>query len=232
MAAVPRRGGGVSYLRQAGSHAGDDAADKKARTEALGRMRTVANAFWKHFEEYKLFPAAALADKKGQLLLSWRVLILPYIGEEKLFREFRLEEPWDSAHNKTLLAKMPHVYAPVRGEAKPGLTPLQVFTGPGTIFEGTKPCRPIADIQDGTSNTILVVEAAELVPWTKPADLAYDAKKPLPKLGFAFPKVFLFATADGAQYVGKREFDEKTLRLAITRSDGMSLDLGRLLAEP
>src|SRR5262245_387535 len=224
--------GAGTFICWQGLRAGDEGAEKKARQEALGRIRTVANAFWKHYEDYKLFPAAALADKKGQPLLSWRVLLLPYIGEEKLFREFRLEEPWDSEHNKTLLPKMPRVYAPVRGEAKPGLTPFQVFTGPGTIFEGIKACRPIADISDGTANTILFVEAADLVPWTKPADLAYDAKKPLPKLGFAFPKVFLFATADAAQYVGKRDCDEKALRLAITHSDGMPLDLRTLLAEP
>jgi hypothetical protein len=54
----------------------------------------------------------------------------------------------------------------------------------------------------------------------------------VPKLGFAFPNVFLFATADGAQYVGKRDFDDKTMRLAITRDDGMPLDIGKLMAAP
>src|SRR5262245_148048 len=194
----------------------DDKTDAKARDEATLRLRKVTLAFFQYLEDYKTFPPAALVAKDGRVLLSWRVLILPYIGETKLFREFHLEEPWDSPHNKKLLPKMPRLYAPVRGKAEPGHTCLQVFTGPGTVFEGAKVCR-IRDIADGTSNTILMVEAAEPVPWTKPADLPYHAKKPLPKLGFAFPKIFLFSTADGSSYVGKRDFDERVMRLAITR---------------
>ena len=55
-------------------------------------------------------PPPASVDKKGTRLLSWRVLILPYIGEEKLHEQFHLDEPWDSKHNKELLAKMPEVF--------------------------------------------------------------------------------------------------------------------------
>jgi len=215
-----------------GPVAADDKDDVKARKEATVPLRAVTMGMWGYYEDYKLFPPAALVAKDGRVLLSWRVLILPYMGEEKLFREFRLEEPWDSPHNKKLLPKMPRVYAPARGKAEPGQTALQVFTGPGTVFEGAKGCRPTIDIRDGTSNTILVVEGADLVPWTKPADLPYDPKKPLPELGFAFPNVFLFSTADGAWSVGKRDFDERTMRLAITRDDGVGTDIGKLLAEP
>src|SRR5262249_29159759 len=48
-------------------------------------------------------------------LLSWRVAILPYIGQRALYQRFRLNEPWDSKHNKKLLAQMPKVFAPVCG---------------------------------------------------------------------------------------------------------------------
>src|SRR5947209_11024222 len=84
--------------------------------------------------------AEQLAKAKGEVqvdgksvklpLLSWRVAILPYIEEQALYQQFHLDEPWDSAHNKTLLAKMPKLYAPVRGKTKePGMTYYQVFTG-------------------------------------------------------------------------------------------------------
>lgn len=205
--------------------------DEKARREALQRLKRVANAFWAYYEDYGEFPPAALVRKDGKALLSWRVLLLPYLGEENLFRAFQLTEPWDSAHNRKLLARMPAVFAPAgRPQGEPHTTLWQVFTGPGTLFEGTGACQ-LHDIADGTSNTLLVVEAARPVPWTSPEDLPYDRKGPLPKLGRLFPGLFLFSTADGAVYRGRRDFDAQTLRLAITRDDGMVLNLEGILAK-
>jgi hypothetical protein len=36
------------------------------------------------------------------------VALLPYLEQDALYRQFKLE-PWDSAHNKKLLAKMRHI---------------------------------------------------------------------------------------------------------------------------
>src|SRR5439155_2700380 len=53
-----------------------------------------------------------------------------------LYRQFKLDEPWDGPHNKVLLEKMPRSYKPaLGGNDAPGLTRYQVFTGPGTAFE-------------------------------------------------------------------------------------------------
>jgi len=179
---------------------------------------------------YEQFPPRAVTAKDGRPLLSWRVLLLPYLGEEELFQQFKLDEPWDSPHNKRLLAKMPSVYAPVRKGKEPHSTFFQVFAGEGTIFEGTRGSR-IADIRDGTAQTIIVVQAAEAVPWTKPVDLHYDAKKPISKLGGMFKDGFHFALADGTVHFAKKDFDEKTIRLAIIRNDGFGVDVRPLIAD-
>jgi hypothetical protein len=175
-------------------------------------------------------PPAAVLSKDGKPLLSWRVLLLPYLEEGNLYKEFKLDEPWDSPHNKKLLEKMPKVFAPVRGAAKPGHTPYQVFVGkwPDASFELGRQLRYPASIQDGTSNTIMVAEAAEAVPWTRPADLPYDAKKPLPKFGGQFPTGFHVAMWDGSVHFLKKNFDPKEMRNAITPSGGEVCDFDKL----
>jgi hypothetical protein len=148
------------------------------------------------------------------------VLILPYLEQKKLFDEFKLDEPWDSAHNKKLLARMPEVFAAPNGAGKATQeTFYQVFTGKGAIFEGQKGAR-VQDITDGTSNTILIIEGSAAVPWTKPADLAFDAKKPLPRVGGMFSEGFHFARADGTVAYCRQRFREAALRDMITRSGG------------
>src|SRR5215472_15101476 len=142
-------------------------------------------------EHDRRLPPAALCDERGKPLLSWRVLILPYVEEDALYKQFKLDEPWDSPHNIKLLDKMPRIYAPpqdlpIKLEIKPSDTFYQVFTGRGTAFEGTVGLKYPSDFLDGTSNTILVIEAGEAVPWTKPADLHYDSDRALPPLGGIF----------------------------------------------
>ena len=72
------------------------------------------------------------------------------------------------------------------------------------------------------------MEAGEAVPWTKPADIPYDAKKPLPKLGGLFDTGFHIALMDGSVQWVNRRFDEGIMRLAITRNDGQPVDLEKL----
>jgi hypothetical protein len=98
------------------------------------------------------------------------------------------------------------------------------------VFEGKRAAR-LHEIVDGTSNTVLLVEAGEAVPWTKPADLPYDDKKPLPKFGGLFKEGFHIAMADGYVFFGKKDADETTLRRVITRDDGQVVDTGKLQAD-
>ena len=121
-----------------------------------------------------LTPSPRSPTKQGKPLLSWRVAILPYIEQQTLYQKFKLDEPWDSAHNKALLKEMPLAYAcPSRADSESFATPYQVFTGNGTMFEDGRGMKR-AEITDGWPNTILVAEAEVTVPWTKPDDLRFD----------------------------------------------------------
>jgi hypothetical protein len=170
-------------------------------------------------------PPAAVYSKDGRPLLSWRVLLLPYIECETLYREFHLDEPWDSPHNLRLLPRMPKTYYPPAGpiDGQPTRTHLQIFVGKGTAFERTDGVDFVNDFLDGSSNTILVVEAAQAVRWTKPEDLHYDPDRPLPLLGVLSPESFNVGMADCSARTVSRKVSERTLRNAITRNDGQVL---------
>jgi hypothetical protein len=115
-------------------------------------------------------------------------LLLPFLEEQKLFDQFDLAEPWDGPHNGKLLDKLPRIYQwpGVRRKEDRNTTLYRVFVGPGTVFEGGNVTLKDIDDADGTVYTILVVEAGDPVPWTKPEELAYDPEKPLPLLGGLF----------------------------------------------
>jgi hypothetical protein len=165
-------------------------------------------------------PPAVVYGKDGRPLYSWRVLVLPYIEYQELYDSFKLDEPWDSPNNLPLLEQMPKIFESHGKPApEPYTTYYQVFVGPGAAFEG-KDGLPLADFTDGTSNTLFIVEAAEAVPWSKPADLAFAPDRPLPELGGLFADGFNAAFADGSVHFFPKEVSEDKLRALITRNGG------------
>jgi hypothetical protein len=187
-------------------------------------------------ELYGALPQAALVDLKNrQPLLSWRVALLPYLEQDELYRQFKLNEPWDSEHNKKLIAKMPRIYAiPGIKTKSPGLTHYRVFVGPGTAFEprpNMEHGHHIKGFIDGTSTTFLTVEASEPTIWTKPDDLAYDPKSPPPKLGVHKSGAQVLM-GDGSVWTLSPETTEQEMRTAIVRNDGEHLPEQRLVNIP
>src|SRR5262249_27111371 len=157
-------------------------------------------------------------------LLSWRVQILPFIEQDKLYKGFKLNEPWDSENNKKLIPKMPKIYAPVRVKGKEGETFYQVFAGEKALFGPKQKPRIPNSIPDGTSNTGMVFEAGDPVIWTKPEDLAFDEKKALPKLGGLFDGDCQVVLCDGSVKTIKKGADEKELKKFIMPADGEVID--------
>jgi hypothetical protein len=171
-------------------------------------------------------PTVATFDKGGKPLLSWRVHLLPYLEEEKLYKEFHLDEPWDSEHNKKLIAKMPKVFRGSNSKLnEQGKTVFLAPTGKGTAWPGGAIGMKFpASFPDGTSNTILLVLAddAHAVEWTKPDDLTIDANKPHAGLGQR-AGVFLLGLADGSVHFAKPTISKETLLHAFDPADGFPL---------
>jgi prepilin-type processing-associated H-X9-DG protein len=218
--------GGCSSSSPPPSAAGGDGSDPSSEAsrgrEALNNLKRIGIAFHTYHDDNNVLPTHNGINGKSKL--SWRVELLPYFGnkgqpseEKKLYDQFKLNEAWDSPHNKKLLEKMPDVYRDPRFQTaaeKPTVTYFQGITGKGGVLgvAGGATLTMITNL-NGCSNTFLVVEAGTAVPWTKPEDLVYEENKPLPPLGGpkpgpTFPALF----CDGhVQYIPTK-FPEQSLR--------------------
>jgi RNA polymerase sigma factor (sigma-70 family) len=201
---------------------------QKLKDRSILNLKQIGLAVHNYHSVFNHLPNNILgADKKP--LLSWRVQLLPYLEHNDLYREFKLDEPWDSEHNLKLLRKIPDVYRTGTEARGSHGTYYQGLAGADTVFPPGQQLS-LADITDGTANTILAVEGGTPVPWTKPVDIPYAADKPLPKLGGVFKDVIHTVLVDGSVFAMKRDCDENLLRLAITRNDNQELDILKLRA--
>ena len=191
-----------------------------ASPQAPNNQTQTGRAIHKSHDSTGSFPPAAVCDKNGKPQLSWRVLILPYIEQDALYKQFKLDEPWDSENNKKLIAKMPRVYAIPGAKAGATETHYRVFVNNGALFDwvlGTK----IQQITDGTSNTFMVVTAKDPVPWTKPDELEFDPEKDMSKLiGLVVNGRAQVAMCDGSVRTLAKIPAKATLHALITKSGG------------
>src|SRR5262249_51620003 len=146
----------------------------------------------------------------------WRVAILPYVEQEGLYRQFKLDEPWDSPANKPLLGQMPRAVANPGGPPNSDTTRYPVFGGGGAPVQRHNMVGLPGSVPDGTANTILVAETTDAVPWTKPDEVEYDPGRPLPALGPPGESFFILLMADGSVRRLPKTLSEKSLRAAVT----------------
>ncbi len=263
------------------------------RARVRQQLRTIGQAHMEHGAAFGQLPEPAITDKEGKPLLSWRVSLLPFLDQEALYKQFKLDEPWDSPNNKKLIAKMPSrlrsrgqggpatrdvlpIHRRTRGDlhqssrvsadrrwaragqdgadgpgygwiggsvrGRPGGNgqPRQArrrgwgsrhgggHDGGSSGLGGFAQQRLLRRIPDGPANTILVVEAGSPVVWTKPEDVAYDPKKPVPRLGGQFASIIHVLTADGKVRALPRRLDERTLRAAITPAGGEPINMEKI----
>jgi prepilin-type processing-associated H-X9-DG protein len=205
------------------------AGEAARRAECVNNLKQIGLAVHNYYDANGSLPPAAITDKNGRPLLSWRVTILPYLESSTLYSKFHLDEPWHSPHNLSLLDPMPSSYAcPSDKTLKPGTTGYQVVVGPGTAFTPDfKPLR-FEDFADGHHNTFLVGESRRHVPWTKPEDLPFDMTVPLTGLGShhgyhdnGFNALF----GDGAVRFIKRSITPPSLDAFLSRSGNRRDDL-------
>jgi hypothetical protein len=151
------------------------------------------------------------------------VALLPYLGETRLFKQYRLDQPWDSDGNRKLLKRMPDVFRATGAPAGTQNAAYFVVTGPKTMFSGTEGVS-ISEVMDRTNMTVMVVETKRDIPWTKPVDIRYDTQGPLPQLGGFHENGFNVLVATGEAMFLAPPPKEEWLRSFLSKSYYPDLD--------
>lgn len=197
--------------------------DEADRERCKNSLKHLGLAMHNFHDVYQSFPPSASYDKQGKKLLSWRVFVLPFIDQNALYKKFHLDEPWDSEHNRSLIERMPKLFGcGIDSLDEQGTTTFLAPLGKETLFSG-KEGKPIREVTDGTSNTIMLVEAdaEHAVIWTKPDDLEIDLDDPakhLAKRHFSRDgkRMFYSLFCDGSVHFRDSEIDAKKLRAFFT----------------
>jgi len=206
-----------------------------AISEAANRMHCanqichIALAIAVYQQVYHSFPPAYSTDRDGRPLHSWRVLILPYLGCEEVYQSIRLNEPWNSPHNRDVFQKSPdplfyfHCCSATNPESE---TSYVMIVGPNTISDGPHGAR-LEDIKDGCTNTIMFVEVKNSgIHWAEPRDLdfasmSFKVNDPNGKgVGSYHRGVAGVAFVSGSVWFIRDDFDPKLLKALTTINGG------------
>ena len=196
----------------------------RGQPDCSGNLRSIGLALHNYHEVYGSLPPAYLTNGDGVPLLSWRVLILPWLDEMALYRRFELDQPWYSPDNSKLLAEMPSVFRCPNGMPEAtGRTHYVVSVGVDTAFPDASSVR-LWDIKDGTGNTLLVVEDPEFsVPWAAPMDVSTEdwiSHVKLSRENGPHSDGQFVLLGDGMVRFLRYDTDPKTLRALLLISDG------------
>jgi Protein of unknown function (DUF1559) len=134
-------------------------------------LRPITLAMLLYEREHGVLPPAYTVDAEGKPLHSWRVVLLPYLGEEELYAKLRLDEPWDSEHNRRFHEIAVGFYQCPTAELSLGQTTYSVIVGKTTAFGG-----PEGKALDGFGvNLMLVTEREQSVCWMDPGSELSEA---------------------------------------------------------
>jgi hypothetical protein len=141
------------------------------RSQCKNNLKQIGLALHNYKDEYHAFPPAYTVDADGKPLHSWRTLILPYLDQQALYARIDLSKPWDDPANAEAFKTPVLVYCCPSNPGPSDHTTYLACVGEHACFRRTEP-RPISEITDGLSNSLMVVEVPldRAVPWMSPQD--------------------------------------------------------------
>ncbi|QDS91454.1 hypothetical protein FF011L_01840 [Roseimaritima multifibrata] len=134
------------------------------RIDCVENVQRITLGMLLYEREHGTLPPAYSVDATGKPLHSWRVLLLPYLGEQELWGKLRIDEPWDSEHNRQFHDLNVFRYQCPSAELQPGQTNYSVVVGENTAFQQGVG----KSLDDFGMHLILVVEREQSVCWMDP----------------------------------------------------------------
>ena len=200
------------------------------KAQSNNNMKQIGLAIYNYEFTYENFPAGEKDDIKyadGKPLLSWRVHILPFIEQQALYDQFKLDQPWNSEHNIKLLDQMPLIYKHPEYKELENKTVYRVPSSDGSVL-GEHKLIGIEDVTDGTSSTamVLAVGPDKAIEWTKPEPLPIDVDDVTSSFG-TLQKVIIVLFADGAVRDIPLSMENDNWLKLLNRHDGEVLELSR-----
>lgn len=160
---------------------GHDAREAARKSQCSGHCSTVRMALLNYHSNYGSFPPASITDENGRPMHSWRVLLLPFLEQGRLYDRYDFSEPWDGPNNRKLAGEFISVY---RCPSEPASTPVTMtnfvfITGPGTPWPDANKGPSLEDFVDGAATTFLFVEVADSgIHWMEPRDFHIQQMNP------------------------------------------------------
>ncbi|GHT42674.1 hypothetical protein FACS189443_5910 [Planctomycetales bacterium] len=213
--------------------AGNFSADIQRRA-CRNHLKQILLAFHNYHDVYGILPPTFTVDKNGKPLHSWRVLILPFIEQNAMFKSIRLDEPWDSEHNKQFHNKMPEVFrCPVCQGNEKRDTNYCVVVGKETLGRTDGKGLHFSLLSDGLSNTIGVTERKTPVCWMEPTDILQEdaylgINKKAEGIGSGHQDGVSVGICDGSVLFLKDSVDLKSLKAMLTIGGGEVVDRSKL----
>jgi hypothetical protein len=210
---------------------GEPLSPQDCRARTIDNLRRIGAALQAYVQKYGALPPHAIRNQAGEPTLSWRVALLPQLGYEALYKQFRLHEPWDSPHNRQLTAQIPpELQSPERRDQA---TNYLAVIGPDTALGGLRGAHPDS-FEDGAENSLLVVEASDeaAVPWTQPSDLRLKFDLPRAGIGQLREDGTLALAGDGRVWRIPPELPAHVLAALLTTDHGEVVSASAVLQEP
>ncbi|MFO0915039.1 MAG: DUF1559 domain-containing protein [Pirellulales bacterium] len=152
--------------------------EPQRRIGCIPNVRELQLAVLNYESASRRFPPPFTVDAQGNRLHSWRVLILPYLGETELFDQIDLKKPWNDPVNLKFADRMPDVFRCPQFKPKTrdqrNTTAYVAVVGARTVWPPSGR-RTIRNITDRHQATLSIVESeAYRTNWMAPNDPTFD----------------------------------------------------------
>ncbi len=203
--------------------------EASSRMASQNNMKQIGIAMHSYTDVSDKFPGPSATGQTGPMKerLSWRYAILPYIEQQNLFAAMDPKSGWNSTRNQQYSATPIKTYGDPL-DAPDNQTRFRVFYNGGAMFDEKKQIS-FAEIKDGSSNTIMFVEATDRVPWAQCNEFEFNKSNPLPALGHPKRDGFMVILGDGSVRFIRNNVNPEVVKGMIHASDGQYMPTESLL---